>query len=318
MSLTDNQKLQLDIQDWVKRMTLVKDEAWDLADRAGKLTCSIDDGGLIVPPNPPSLLPTYFNPLDLPKLTTADQMQAFKMPAGQGASPYDDDVILITREAGGHYGAARKLLVEGDEAYFSFAVRLQEGFSAVNSWKMPGVSAWVTSKEFGGQGGGNSGGLKSWSFRMLMQALSDKYEFGGMGFEGYHDKSANAPFGETMWLDYETLDHYRPSASCSIGDFEWHWIKIHVKLNTDNQNDGVLRAWFDGRLAFERRDLGFTDADGDAGERDHHNVAFFMNVYEGGNHDPTGKESGIFFDGFNYSSGPKDLTRYETKLAQVL
>ena len=32
----------------------------------------------------------------------------------------------------------------------------------------------------------------------------------------------------------------------------WYSIEQYLKLNTPGENDGVLRAWVDGRLAFEK------------------------------------------------------------------
>jgi hypothetical protein len=47
-------------------------------------------------------------------------------------------------------------------------------------------------------------------------------------------------------------------------------------MNTPGQNDGVLRAWIDGRLAYERTDWRWRDVDSLKIER------IWMNVYHGG------------------------------------
>ena len=39
----------------------------------------------------------------------------------------------------------------------------------------------------------------------------------------------------------------------------WYCIEQQVVLNTPGQNDGVLRGWIDGRLAFEKTDVRMRD-----------------------------------------------------------
>ncbi len=39
----------------------------------------------------------------------------------------------------------------------------------------------------------------------------------------------------------------------------WYSIEQYLKLNTPGQTNGVLRAWIDGQLAFERTDLHWRD-----------------------------------------------------------
>jgi len=56
----------------------------------------------------------------------------------------------------------------------------------------------------------------------------------------------------------------------------WTCLEQYVKLNTPGQKDGILRAWVDGRPAFERTDLRFRNVDRLKIER------VWMNVYHGG------------------------------------
>ena len=53
-------------------------------------------------------------------------------------------------------------------------------------------------------------------------------------------------------------------------------IEQHVKLNTPGEKNGVLRAWVDGRLAFQKSDIRFRNVDKLKIEQ------VWMNVYHGG------------------------------------
>ena len=56
----------------------------------------------------------------------------------------------------------------------------------------------------------------------------------------------------------------------------WYCIEQHVKLNTPGEKDGILRAWVDGRPAFEKTDIRFRHVDRLKIEQ------IWMNVYHGG------------------------------------
>jgi hypothetical protein len=56
----------------------------------------------------------------------------------------------------------------------------------------------------------------------------------------------------------------------------WYCLEQYVKLNTPEKKDGVLRAWVDGRPAFEKTDLRFRNVDRLKIEK------VWMNVYHGG------------------------------------
>ena len=60
-------------------------------------------------------------------------------------------------------------------------------------------------------------------------------------------------------------------------------------MNTPTVNDGVLRAWVDGRLAFEKTDLRFRDVDSLKVEE------VWMNVYHGGTA-PSPRDQHLYID----------------------
>ena len=56
----------------------------------------------------------------------------------------------------------------------------------------------------------------------------------------------------------------------------WYCVKQHAKMNTPGKNDGILRGWIDGQLAFEKTDVRMRDMDTLKIE------TIWLNVYHGG------------------------------------
>jgi hypothetical protein len=74
---------------------------------------------------------------------------------------------------------------------------------------------------------------------------------------------------------------------------KWYCIDQYCKMNTvvgdSGQHDGILRAWVDGRLAFEKTDIRFRHVTSLKIEK------IWMNVYHGGT-DPTPENIDVYFD----------------------
>jgi hypothetical protein len=69
----------------------------------------------------------------------------------------------------------------------------------------------------------------------------------------------------------------------------WYSVEQHVKLNTPGGHDGVLRAWVDGRLVFERQNFRWRDVDALRIE------TLWLNIYHGGTK-PAPEEMTLFMD----------------------
>ncbi len=69
----------------------------------------------------------------------------------------------------------------------------------------------------------------------------------------------------------------------------WYCLEQQVRLNTPGKNDGILRAWIDGRLAFEKTDIRFRDTDKLKIER------LWMNFCHGGG-EPSPHEQHAYID----------------------
>ncbi len=158
---------------------------------------------------------------------------------------------------------------EPDEAYFRYYLRFADDWEqTVDGGKMPGFAGTYG---VAGWGGRPVDGTNGWSARgTFYESVPDGNPVAGttpLGNYVYHaDMSGN--YGD-VWLwqeDYRGL----------LTDNRWYCVEQYIKMNTPTVNDGVLRAWVDGRLAFEKTDLRFRDVDSLKVEE------VWMNVYHGG------------------------------------
>jgi hypothetical protein len=69
----------------------------------------------------------------------------------------------------------------------------------------------------------------------------------------------------------------------------WYCIEQYVKMNTPGVKDGVMRAWVDGMLAFEKTDIRYRTIDSLKIEK------IWMNVYHGGTK-PPGRDLHLYID----------------------
>ena len=158
---------------------------------------------------------------------------------------------------------------EPEEAYFRYYLRFADDWEqTADGGKMPGFAGTYG---VAGWGGRPVDGTNGWSARgTFYLSVPDDNPVAGttpLGNYVYHaDMSGN--YGD-VWLwqeDYRGL----------LADNRWYCVEQYVKMNTPTLNDGILRAWIDGRLAFEKTDLRFRDVDYLKVEE------VWMNVYHGG------------------------------------
>lgn len=124
--------------------------------------------------------------------------------------------------------------------------------------KMPGFGGIYADQTWGGAGRGGSApnGHNGWSARMELNERSDGNGW-EMGYYVYHLPDGATDGTASTWVWDATLQRNT-----------WHCIEGYVKLNTiidpdgdgfgtGGHEDGILRGWVDGTLAFERTDLVF-------------------------------------------------------------
>ena len=122
-----------------------------------------------------------------------------------------------------------------------------------------------------GWGGRKSDGTDGWSARGAFQlTIPDGNPLAGLtpiGTYCYH-ADMKGQYGD-IW---PWLNGYRGF----LENNRWYSIEQYLKLNTPGKKDGIIRAWVDGRLAFEKTDIRFRHVDKLKIEQ------VWMNVYHGG------------------------------------
>lgn len=171
---------------------------------------------------------------------------------------------------------------EPEEIFFRYYLRLGETWNqTLQGGKMPGISGTYG---IAGWGGRKSHGTDGWSARGLFdQSLPAGNPLGGLHPIGTYCYHADMPgtYGENWgWhLGYRGfLERNR-----------WYCVEQFLELNTPGKKDGVLRAWVDGRLAFEKTDIRFRHVEKLRIEQ------VWMNVYHGGKL-PSPHDQHLFID----------------------
>jgi hypothetical protein len=158
---------------------------------------------------------------------------------------------------------------EPEEAYFRYYLRLGSSWDPdLDGGKMPGFAG-----TYGRAGWGNrkSDGRNGWSTRGAFFKYTDDgsplSKLRGLGSYVYHAEMSGIDGESWGW-------NLAPTGLLQKG--RWYCIEQHVRLNRPGSGDGVLRAWVDGRLVFERRDLRYREVP------DLKIESVWLNVYHGG------------------------------------
>ncbi len=171
---------------------------------------------------------------------------------------------------------------EPDEIYFRYDLRLGDDWNAtIQGGKMPGLSGTYG---VAGWGGRRSDGTNGWSARgAFAPSIPANNPLGGTHPIGTYCYHADMPgrYGD-VWLWQRNYRGY-------LVTNRWYSIEQHVKLNSPGQTDGILRAWVDGHLAFEKTDIRFRHTPELRIEQ------VWMNVYHGGS-EPSPHDQHLFID----------------------
>jgi YVTN family beta-propeller protein len=155
---------------------------------------------------------------------------------------------------------------EPEEIYFRYYLKFDADWKhATSGGKLPGISGTYGRAGWGGR---PVNGRDGWSARGLYETRSGG-DSTAIGFYCYH-ADMRGRYGDN-WRFEPRLAHGR-----------WYCIEQYCRLNTPGrdggrgQNDGILRGWIDGKLAFEKTDIRFRDAEALKIEE------VWCNVYHGG------------------------------------
>lgn len=142
---------------------------------------------------------------------------------------------------------------ERSEAYFRYYLRLGPEWADVpDTGKLPGLAGTYNRAAWGGRGWH---GMQGWSARgsFAKSVGRDHPAFGYLPLSSYvyHSKSESSYGDIFVWGGQQGEAFLTPN--------RWVCIEQHIKLNTPGREDGVLRAWVDGKPVFARTNFRFRD-----------------------------------------------------------
>lgn len=167
--------------------------------------------------------------------------------------PHTGKALRIRIDEGGHYGVSlayrfqQQLGSEPEEIYFRYDLRLADDWSPAGGGKLPGIAGTYGRAGWGGR---RVNGRDGWSARGLFEDQRDGKT--PIGFYCYHAEMRGRYGSHWVW-DQDNRGF--------LENNRWYAIQQYVKLNSPGKNDGVLRGWVDGELAFEKTDVRFRDVE---------------------------------------------------------
>lgn len=189
------------------------------------------------------------------------------------------------------YNFQEEVGYEPEEIYFRYYLRFGDDWNpTVDGGKMPGFSGRYARYGWAGNGGARVNGKNGWSargsFKLAIPEGNPLAGTQGLGYYCYHaDMQGSFGSGWTWNKGYRGfLDNNR-----------WYCVDQYVKLNTlgkegeEGNRDGILRAWIDGRPAFEKTDIRFRDIDSIKVSQ------IWFNVYHGGTR-PSHADQHLYID----------------------
>ena len=180
----------------------------------------------------------------------------------------DGNALRIRVDEGGHYGTSltfrfqERTGSEPEAVYFRYYLRFADDWKPERGGKLPGIAGTYGRAGWGGR---PVDGTDGWSARGLFLGMDEGLT--PIGFYSYHADMRGKYGSNWTWgiEDRGRLENNR-----------WYCIEQYVRMNTPGENNGVLRGWVDGELAFERTDVRFRDVDSLKIE------TVWLNIYYGG------------------------------------
>ncbi len=182
--------------------------------------------------------------------------------------PFQGKALRIRIDEGGHYGLSarfdfkKQLGEEPEEVYFRYYLRLADDWDPRRGGKLPGIAGTYGRAGWGGR---RVNGRNGWSARGLFDGQRNGKT--PIGFYCYH-ADMRGRYGSNWVWDRDGLGY--------LENNRWYCVEQYAKMNTPGCNDGILRGWVDGKLAFEKTDVRMRDVDSLKIE------CVWLNVYLGG------------------------------------
>lgn len=171
---------------------------------------------------------------------------------------------------------------EPDELYMRYYLRFGGDWDPSDVGKLPGLAGTYRRAGWGGR---TSDGFNGWSARggFYSHDADDTVvaQRRGVGIYLYHPDARRGGYGE--------LEGWERGPTGLLEKNRWYCIEHHVRLNKPGEHDGLVRAWVDGKLAYERSGLLFRMTP------DLHIETMWMAVYHGGR-TPAPKRLTLYLD----------------------
>lgn len=167
--------------------------------------------------------------------------------------PLKGKALRVRVEKGGHYGTslsyrfAKQTGSEPEAVYFRYYLRFADDWNPRRGGKLPGFGGTY---DRAGWGGRPVNGRDGWSARGLF--LGRKNGKTPIGYYCYHAGMKGKYGSEWVW-DKDGLGY--------LENNRWYCTEQYARMNTPGRNDGILRGWVDGLLAFEKTDLRMRDVE---------------------------------------------------------
>lgn len=195
--------------------------------------------------------------------------------------PLQGKALRIKVEKGGHYGASiqyqfkKRLGSEPEEIYFRYYLRLGDDWDPERGGKLPGIGGTYGRAGWGGR---PSDGRNGWSARGQFNGRKEGKT--PIGYYCYH-ADMRGRYGSGWIWEKDKLGY--------LENNRWYCIEQYAKMNTPGKNDGILRGWVDGRLAFEKKDVRMRDV------AELKIETIWINIYHGGTW-PSPSEDHLYID----------------------
>lgn len=171
---------------------------------------------------------------------------------------------------------------EPEEIFFRYYLRFGNDWNqSIQGGKLPGISGTYG---VAGWGGRRSDGTNGWSARgAFHRTIAEGNPLAGTHPIGTYCYHADQPgiYGE-VWLWQKDYRGY-------LQKNRWYCIEQYLRMNSPGKKDGIIRAWVDGHLAFEKTDIRFRNVERLRIEQ------VWMNVYHGGTK-PSPYDQHMFID----------------------
>jgi Polysaccharide lyase 14/Disaggregatase related repeat len=187
---------------------------------------------------------------------------------------FQNDALRVEVSANDNYGASlifkfmEILGEEPEEIYFRYYIRFSQDWNPTDGGKLPGVSGTYG---VAGWGGRPSDGTNGWSARGTYRVPVNA----GNPYEN-HNSIGNYVYHADMEGTYGDVVYYTDDCRGLLDKNKWYSVEQYVRMNTPGENDGIIKAWIDGRPAYESTNWRFRDVDSLKIEQ------IWMNIYHGG------------------------------------